>query len=283
MDTVVSSGVDYYSGGVSAGSDNRNGSSELAMSILFDLHSQGARLETYRRLGYEGSYCVGAFYGEREQDTLWQFPGGVAHEAFIALAPWQERCSRIDLQVTVRYDDFNPTMVEEQYERFKSKERRETGVKARQYELISNTKGGSTLYIGSKASDWYICIYNKGAQSGEEQYKDCWRFEVRYKNRYASQVSQGLRKHISRLAEATHTHMERLIRRNGMEVRFLVDTSLQIDPPKAKVKSEIYETLTWIEKSVRPAINRLRKLGVEREAIRALGLGELLDIGAIRD
>lgn len=213
--SVISCGVDYYSGGVGIDSPNRDQSMELAMEILFDLHKQGGRLETYRRLGYEGSYCIGAFYGEREQDTLWQFPGAAAHEAFIALGPFQERCSRIDVQITARQEPFDPQMTEQMYDYFRTLGTKGNGPRARQYDLYRNSKGGSTLYIGSQQSDWYICIYNKGAQSDDPKYKDCWRYEVRYKNRHALQISKALSRNVNQLSEATYSHMGNLLRKHG--------------------------------------------------------------------
>lgn len=281
--TIISAGVDFYSGGMHTGSQGFAQAMELSMSILLDLHAQGARIEPYKRLGYEGNYAAGAFYGEREDGSLWQWPGGIAHEAFIALAPYAERASRVDVQVTFQQEPFNPNWAAEEYDRLQTNVQGAKIGSVKGLELYTNNKGGQTIYVGSRQSDSYICIYQKGAQSGEELYQDCWRVECRYKNRYAAQLQEKLKTKVSRLSQASYAVVLSHAERSGIDLALDPRPHLSIEPPRGAVKSDVLATLQWLEKSVRPAINRLRKLGLERDALLALGLVDLIDIDALRD
>lgn len=280
---IRNAGVDFYSGGMHAGSAGFAQAMELSMSILLDLHAQGARLEPYKRLGYEGNYAVGAFYGEREDGSLWQFPGGIAHEAFIALAPYADRSSRIDVQVTFEQDPFNPNWAAEEYDRLMTNVKGAKIGSVKGLELYTNNKGGQTIYVGSRQSDSYICIYQKGAQTGEDIYQNCWRVECRYKNRYAAMLQEKLKRQTRTLSQAAYAVVLSHAERAGIDLALDPRPSLSIEPPRGAVKSDVLATLQWLEKSVRPAINRLRKLGIERDALLALGLVDLIDIDQLRD
>jgi len=281
--TIISAGVDFYSGGMNTGSAGFAQAMELSISILLDLHKQGARIEPYKRLGYEGNYAAGAFYGEREDGSLWQWPGGIAHEAFLSLAPYAERASRVDVQVTFEQDPFNPNWAAEEYDRLQANVQGAKIGSVKGLELYTNNKGGQTIYVGSRQSDSYICIYQKGAQSGDSTYENCWRVECRYKNRYAAQIQERLKRQLGRLSQASYSVVLSHAERSGVDLALDPRPGVSIEPPRGAVKSDVLATLQWLEKSVRPAINRLRKLGIERDALLALGLVDLIDIDALRD
>jgi DNA relaxase NicK len=58
--------------------------------------------------------------------------------------------------------------------------------------LIQSEDRGDTLYVGSRASDQLGRLYDKGRQSGEDAYKDCWRWEVQYRRGPAMSVVRAL-------------------------------------------------------------------------------------------
>ena len=60
------------------------------------------------------------------------------------------------------------------------------------YSLLQTSEHSDTLYIGSRSSDAYGRLYDKGAESKAEAYAGCWRYEVEYKRKPALAKARAL-------------------------------------------------------------------------------------------
>lgn len=65
--------------------------------------------------------------------------------------------------------------------------------KQRKYTHFKNSAGGQTLYVGSRHSQQYGRLYDKGAESSQAPMGRLWRYEVEYKKPLSGMVGEHLR------------------------------------------------------------------------------------------
>lgn len=137
---------------------------------------------------------------------------------------------------------------------------------------------GSTLYIGSRVSDTFIRIYDKGAESKEAAYTGAIRFEVELKGDRAKHGYEALRD-MKWSDRGTIAQVSAWLRRVGLGLPQGLELGVAYEPLVIKTTFDIDRSLQWLEKTVSKTIERIRLAGVSDERIEvALGLRS----GAIR-
>jgi DNA relaxase NicK len=140
--------------------------------------------------------------------------------------------------------------------------------------LIEDLRGGATCYVGSRKSQQFARIYNKAAESGEERYQNCWRYEVQLKNDLATKAA-------AIFAEVEYTQqtmaaifVRQWLRRRNVSTPWRSEAELTALPTIDPKNTDVERTLDWLRHTVAPSLRRLKKLGLYDSILEALDLDE---------
>jgi hypothetical protein len=222
-----------------------------------------------QRYGYEGFRCGQVFFGRRGESSMLIVSSGDALQ-IAPMVDWENcHATRIDLQVT-SWNDYAQDWAARQKEQLEAAIDVNEGNKLPEPVLIAPRKGkGDTLAIGSRSSPRYGRLYDKGAESGEEHYKNSWRYEVEYKGDAVPHILRGLR--------AQRFSTDWILRTvagqfDNWHISRTFHTSSPIRPaPLGKRKTDLQRKLEWLSQQVRGTVDKLRENGLEYKALEALG------------
>jgi len=263
-------GVDWISGTL--------GREEIEnQTWLYDcLHAleQVQRLgNTYKRrsmLGFDGWESGGCFVGSNDTMHYAQFAGKYANDAYTMLEHPKVHISRIDLQVTVKYDI---ELIKEgrfQYAQSIRKNKSLPAHRQRKIHLYAGSDGSDTVYVGSPSSDNRGRFYNKEKQSGDKVYERSWRYEVVYRNDIAARMFRSCLAADSETTKFILSQVVAWCAERGVSILGLGDIDgTAIERPKAP-SSDVERKLKWIKNQVIPTIRKLAELGYAEELMEAI-------------
>jgi DNA relaxase NicK len=187
--SVVHAGVDW----ISLSCDRASGVAELLNwrdSAFKRLEEAGYSEKRFSSHGYEGRSRGQVSVSVGRGGALCQLSGSEAFDHWRAVAAHATNVSRIDLALTVRPASRTSLLAQESY----SPVRGAVRGRGRPVELtlIQSQDRGDTLYVGSRKSDQLGRLYDKGKESQEERWADCWRYEVQYRRGYALEAARKL-------------------------------------------------------------------------------------------
>ena len=212
-------------------------------------------------LGYYGVSSGNCFVGEREADSMQQFTGYHADQVFDTIYRTDAHISRVDIQVTVKTVERIDSIARDAYKAASADNDRLPVARRRKLSLIVGSDGGDTSYIGSPTSDQRGRIYNKEVQSERPEYTRCWRYEVVYRNDYASSVCAAIYSRGSdHTAICTHNAASWFGMR-GIDANWFFSGILQPQPLVRTRPTDIEAKMHWIEHQVRPTIRYLCEHG----------------------
>lgn len=270
MAELIEAGVDW----LRVTTDNNRIASGLAR-VWSDVCSMnvedGGILSDGGMLGYTGTKVNGQFFGSRADGTMLNLSGNVPSSVVRRVLATGAKCTRVDLQVTVRTSQYTASYAEQAVDAaFAARAEMEN----RNWAKIRLLKGygeGDTAKIGSRTSGKYGRLYDKEKQSHDDRYERCWRYEVEYKDELAPLVALQL--------QASHDIIGFAI---GMVRAQFIDwafnepfpSSIAVVPPRPSARaSDTQKTLDWLCIQVRPSIGKLLDAGMERDTIlEVLGL-----------
>jgi hypothetical protein len=267
-------GVDWFSMSMSRDDPASNEWYVECLSIVERLEDEGNEAHTRQLLGFAGVTVGNLFIGAREDSYFAQFSGNNAQRYWKDCYRVGGHISRLDLQCTVFFAgdtaNYGSTLYEDAANAAKAlKGNRKRGVRRNE-----DNDHGYSVYIGSRDSNIYCCIYNKHAESKSEAYANSWRFELRFKNELATKVSSEL---FCRQADEDHAITQTIknwLAERGVVAPWAETSVLPLSYAAVKGKTDKDTALWWLAEQVRPALDKARKLGYYAEACRALGLVE---------
>lgn len=269
---LVSRGVDWITGTAKRGYSVESWDA-LCGSLLTGEHQDGNFARVWSMLGYEGFKCGPVFCGERDDGALVQVSGETAAALWPAVAAFCTSFPRVDLQGTLRIES-DPykyvRRVDQQMRRAKKREGRGPTIAFQRSE-----NGGATAYVGRKTSKRYGRCYNKHAQSKDDFFQNCVRWEAVFREDVGFQVVQYLRRSPDRDA-AVGACLSAYFSEVGANPPALLRSALHLKPT-AVIHSHTRMTdasrkLTWLAEQVSPTVRLLCDYGYAREVARALGL-----------
>lgn len=183
---VVACGVDWLT------CTGKNGIASWELERIADVEISVARQEhlpmrAQNRIGFEGTALEHLFFGRREHDVMLQASGPDADRIAMLAVPHASNVSRIDLQVTVFTEGNEVELASAAWDRLKTLPNGRG--RPRSFSLIVNHPVGQTLYIGSRSSDNFGRIYDKGVESRMGPAGLLWRYEVELKRDRAQRTS----------------------------------------------------------------------------------------------
>lgn len=277
MDTrgdIVSAGVDYMSMTMPNNNLHYGTFLRASQAYLEEIAAAGNEVKSMRRLGYEGYSVGGSFVGERERDCLSLFSGERAKRAYTLLYRAGVHVSRIDVQTSFRYTPSQSNVAQMAREQVNRDNVKLSSARQRNATLIEDLRGGATCYIGTRKSEQFARIYNKGAESGEAQYEGVWRFEVQLKNRLASKAAEQIGSGVYNQEGYASVFVKQWLRHRGVSTPWKADAELLPLPKEPNTKTQLEEKLEWLRTQVRPALRVLLKYGLRDDILAALGLDE---------
>jgi hypothetical protein len=184
--TVVGSGVDYIRATGSFGRSERRlrrvGEEQLAAAL-----SGGSFERPFAAWGYVGVQAGGVSLGSGSAGAIVSISGARAASVCREIIKYADKVSRIDLQATIQFARDVQALSKRAGEELQRNQRqRKRRVSASDIRTFGK---GNTLYVGSRASQWFGRIYDKHRESGDEAYRRCWRYEVEAKGDAAKKAA----------------------------------------------------------------------------------------------
>lgn len=182
---LISAGIDWISLS-STDAHTARRMREFYNSVLVCDRELGYDSKRCGLLGFLGEKTRHAFLGEREGRWFLQVSGQAAQPT-MKLAMGRANCTRLDVQVTVQ---IAPGAVNRLLDAVEVLARGTTRALRddRRVRSMRAARGNETVYIGSRHSDVFIRCYDKFAESGEERFRDCVRFEVVLKGKRSAAI-----------------------------------------------------------------------------------------------
>lgn len=184
---VVACGVDWLT------CTGKNGFASWELEKIADAEIRIAREErlpmrTQSRIGFDGTALDHLFFGRREHDVMLQASGPDADRIAFLAVPHATNVSRLDLQVTVWTEGSEVALASDAWDRLKTLPNGRG--RPRSFSLIVNHPMGQTLYVGSRSSDNFGRLYDKGVESKLGPAGLLWRYEVELKRDPAQRTAE---------------------------------------------------------------------------------------------
>lgn len=236
----------------------------------------------YGRGGFKGSKAGQIGVLQNDWGLQVQLSGGLADILARQYAYLPMRCTRIDIQATIDCAPYGGSrgVIEVDYRDAVAKNTRLQ--RKRKMKWVVDPFGGATFYVGSRESDTYCRVYEKGKQLGDTSLWEYLRYEVEFKGERAytvwQQVAEMTRIKPESVDSAGIALIQRVFAERGVNVDyFLPDGShtLVIDDTVSRQDTDVYRKLRWLAVSVAPTIRFLTQRGHEIDVIGALGLSTI--------
>jgi DNA relaxase NicK len=274
----VRSGVDWISATLMRDEAQSAAWYAYCTNCVLTVHREGNELEARSMLGFHGLKCGGCFAGENEQRYYIQLAGEYADRFYQGIDRHTPHYSRLDLQVTVKYREYQPNIAKGVYRDFLSANTELSAPSRRKGYIIIGSDGGDTCYLGAPSSRQRCRIYNKAKQSEAQAYERCWRYEVVLRNELARGWADA-RHHIGLpLAESCLETVGQWLEARGISVPFRFRGDVEVLPKLRTLPTDVERKLEWLRTQVKPTVLYLTELGFESILLEALGI-ELRPLG----
>lgn len=257
---------------------------EVASAFLTDLKGEGNTQKVWKFHGYDGYVCAGFRWGARGDGSIVMLSGPMARDNFKAFLQLCPNPTRIDLALTITLAEPLEDVAVRAYEGATTDDDDKKRL-TKKFSLIRNNEGGQTCYVGSRVSDQFGRVYDKGRENRESRIAGMpagkiWRYEVEFKQYRAKRIGKQLLASIEG-QDDIHAKIGATIERWFIS-RDIVCISFAYEhlPYFAEVSADLTDderSLKWLSTQVSPTIGRLSKHGKKAEVYAALGLAPLTD------
>lgn len=241
------------------------------MGVLTRERSKGNSCSDTATHGYRGWVSGQIQIGERHDGLYFRASGEAADHIWREAVELGYRASRIDLAATVWYDRPRPDIAREAYASTTSAVHR--AGRPPSGGLYLNASGGSTCYVGSRSSEKYGRIYDKGAESGSTDYRNSWRYELELKGETAAATAIDLAKTFAQ-GRCINEWVAGYFAPRGVRIDWRGVTPSDL-PAATRRLSDDDSRLAWIAEAVAPAVRQLSARVGLSDILGALGLSGL--------
>ena len=255
----------------------------LLLPEFIEEQNKGRREHSRWILNYYGKVGEHCFIGKSDAGSMVQVSSALADTLFRPLSRAGGRCSRIDIQVTATPPEGPDEYIHSAYDALKSHQRARGRPQA--IEIRDTNEGAKMVTVGSRQSEIYGRVYDKGRESKQEAYAGMVRFELECKE----ETARGL--HSWLLEDITRVHTIKAVVANYFEKRgcsMFFDEWETKEAPVGVKRTRTDETKeAWLSTQVAPTFLALCNKGKVLEALRAILTGasqqNILDIQAVLD
>lgn len=271
---VIDAGIDYLSLTMKNDNPFTVAWHGAALAYLQDIAATGIEMHESRRLGYEGYSVGGSFVGVRDRDTTAIYSGERAKVAFDRLYRSDAHVSRLDVQVSFRFNVANDNVAQVARNSVSRSNSTLSSARQRNATLIEDLRGGATCYVGTRKSEQFARIYNKDAESGDKAYERVWRYEVQLKNKLAVKLAEQLASNTYGREQHALVFVRQWLRNRGVSVPWVADAELLPLPKVTEMPTQVEAKLNWLRTQVKPTLRVLLKYGLRDAILEALGLDD---------
>jgi hypothetical protein len=251
-----------------------------AIRLMSMLKAAGNVQKPWNFQGYKGWACKGLRWANREDSSICMLSGEAASLNWPVMLAWAGNVTRLDVAVTIDLVEPRTLVASGAYEFLfpRPGDRAERGV--RKYSLVVNSAGGETLYVGSRASDQFGRLYDKGREMTDDELKlptgKLWRYEVEFKGDRASRIGEQMlasaRRDESTATEDIGATVYNWFLSRGIGPIWKPDKGVAFSTEVYAKLSDDDITLHWLATGVSPSVARLMENGRGTEVLNALGI-----------
>lgn len=263
---LVECGVDWIT--ATAGTGGRSTAlMNRAHEWVEERGSEGYQIKHWAWNGYVGATVDGCSFGKRPDGTIIRLSSSMARRHWKSAMVFADNVSRFDVQTTVLDREGESNIALNAYRKAGENAQIHSGICRSQY--IESTPTGSTLSIGSRASDRYLRLYDKTAESDGEYPNRCWRYEVEYKQRRAYKVASDTLASRHE-ASAVHNRVRACFNNYGLNVAGEGPSLGWRDAGIVRATDD-QRRLEWVRRCIRPVVGRLVEAYDSQTIAAALG------------
>jgi hypothetical protein len=249
---LVDAGIDYLRV-TSADRERQKQMFEYFRNIAALDEHEGYAVKPGGVFGFAGRKSRHALWGVKADWALVQSTGRFAKRG-LQLALSGIQASRIDLQMTFRVSEGAvPSEIRDAYE--EACDHKGVMGRPRAVKMIEERHQPQTVYIGRRASDVFVRIYDKFEESGKEEFRDCIRFEVELKGRAAKQLWQRMTSESLGIG-----FLMQLLKHILLERGIILPVDAFAVYPEMTFKKEpssVEAKLAWMSRQVAPTVKKL--------------------------
>lgn len=258
---LVTSGIDWVSCTLTREARDYHVWRRNVIQAVERVANEGYTIQERRLLGYEGISAGNCFVGENDAGSFAQFTGEKADWAFDYTTHPEVHYSRIDVQTSVKYAEYQANIGKKAYrDSIRANEALPAGRKRKVW-IIVGSDGGDTCYIGSASSNQRCRIYNKERQSDDLRYTRSWRYEVVFKNELATSFATNLSASALNRTEYCLETCVAWCASRGVDVSAFGSGGRVVLPIQRTLPTDVERKLHWLAHQVRPTIEYLCTLG----------------------
>lgn len=193
----------------------------------------------------------------------------IANFAWLKVAMTAKKVTRLDLAVTVYLKEPVMGVAARHYAKAGKSPNEQ-----RKYGVILNSRGGQTCYVGSRQSNFYGRIYDKGAEQGDEKGL-VWRYEVECKSpKNLGMVKEMYQRWLDDkpILEDVCEYVWRWYKDRGVSPIFDPRGGTRFDVDVEVISMNDDRRIAWLSKQVQPTIRKLVEAGKGKAALDALGI-----------
>lgn len=248
----------------------------LADEAATRLATRGMLTDHWQWRGYRGWKIGGLKWGKREDGVICIISGEAARAGWCEVMHFATNITRIDLALTFYLEKPYPQLANIIYEYLLAVKESREALTRMHFSWIVNHQRAETLYVGSRSSDQFGRVYDKGLESAcasEPGY--IWRYEIELKQERAKKVADGLYSHYMKDCDVTKRIASTV--NHWFESRYVpVAGDHYATPYEMEVSARVTDAdakLNWLSRQVSPTVSKLFAAGVARERVEeALGL-----------
>lgn len=248
--------------------------------LVRDAVKRGHKKHSSRALGYTGSATEGVSSGRRHDGCIVRLSGDTAKEHWEQVYSLAQNVTRLDLQVTDRTCESPAERLKAYWRR--RRHRREGGGRPREWKAVVGQTGVETIMIGSRSSESYLRLYDKGKETKLPQFEGALRLEAELKAELAKHTAAWLSAQKNQQAAIAGKVSEIVCDCSGHAPRvdwdslFLDDETAYERFPRADIRKA--KGYAFLSVCVRPMLQRLIRAGELGQVLDHLGLTEYVSI-----
>jgi len=228
----------------------------------------GGLASPFRLHNYRGFRVGRAAFGTHGESSIIALSGDLADRAFTSLLPLSTNVSRIDTAVTARVEPFDRDIG---LEAFHAAE----GIwlddpRGPKPAGFLNPDAFTSFYLGGRASETYLRLYDKYGESKDDHYRACWRWEVESKGSVAVSLAVACARSSDR-ATFCQSYVHHSYSARGAEPPWHSDSE-HVLIRGFRRRADTDRKLSWLRKYVAPSVAKLVANGKRDETTAALGL-----------
>jgi len=240
---------------------------DVGARILSDNEAVGYVPTRWQAHGYRGWSSEGVRLGGRTDGSLLSLSSLKCRENWYQALTAAEHCSRVDLCVDVHLNFEVPSLTRDCYE---SLFHVPPGAgRPAKRTLITDSDGGSTLYVGSRTSDRFARLYDKGIEQAAFRAGKWWRFELEVKGNSSQRIADRLLSAANHRVQCLSTVASYFQQRAALVIPH---NPVPVICNEERAPTTDARRLLWLSRQVRSTVQELQKTVGRARVLEALGL-----------